>query len=873
MNIVNKLTLRQMRMNRKRTIITIIGTIVSAAMITAVSLLALCFLDLFQREIIARDGEWHVLYNDVNLEQFKVIQDDDDTLKAMMSRDLGYAYLTGSENQNKPYLFIKEYNREGLENFPIKLREGRLPQAPGEIVISEAVYSNAKVNYVIGDVLTLDIGQRYPTEVIENPEGMEAMQQQYSLVRQGDQVAEYLTKELTRSYTIVGIIERPSWEYTWAPGYTALSYLDDTTVTPEESFDVYVTVRHINQKLFGKADLLATEHGISNFRFNDDLLRTYGTIKDDTMRSMLFTLCAIIMGIIVIGSVSLIYNAFAISVSERSRHLGMMSSVGATKLQKRNSVFFEGAVIGAISIPIGIAAGHLGLGITFLCINPIIQNAMEVSTGLRIVFYPSAIIASLMVSAGTIFISTYLPARKASRISAIDAIRQTTDVKVTRRQVKTWRMTRKLFGIEGELGLKNLKRNKKRYKATVFSLIISMILFLTVSSFTQNLKKSLYLAQDGLNFDIVAQVNGSSASEKSDLIKSITSLEGITKASIINRLDVKTWLPVEDTADYLKENMSALVEDGKFPYTVTMNVLSREALAEYAEEAGLEEAMLLQSDQNSAVVIDQIKYADHTLGKYVEARAMKGSRGDELELSYQLQDTMETLSLKPLKIAALTDVMPMGILPHGKEPSFHVIISEETFDRITEGFGLKSDVDTEVYLTSDEPMKLQGDMEAIQNQVGISKLDIYNLFSYRQTEDQLLLLVSVFTYAFIILITIICAANILNTVSTSIALRKREFAMLKSVGITPRGFSILLNYESIFYGIKSLIYGLPLSIAAMYLIHTTLMRKFEFAFILPVGSILIVIISVFLLVGTAMLYSARKVKKENIIDVLKQEII
>lgn len=873
MNIINKLTLRQMRMNRKRTIITIVGTIVSAAMITAVSLLALSFLDLIQRETITRNGEWHVLYQDVNREQYKVIREDDGTKKAMMSRDLGYAYLKGSENQNKPYLFIREYNQEALANFPIKLKEGRLPQAPDEIVISEAVNTNAKVNYVIGDILTLDIGQRYPTEAIEDSEGMEAMQQHYSLVRQGDQVEEYLTKELTKSYTVVGIIERPSWEYTWAPGYTTLSYLDDTTVAEGEVFDVYVTVSKVNQKLFDKADRLATEYDISSVQFNSELLRTYGAIKDDEVRGMLFTLSAVIMGIIVIGSISLIYNAFAISVSERSRHLGMMASVGATKLQKRNSVFFEGAVIGAISIPIGIAAGHLGLEITFICINPIIKNMLAVSDGLRVSFFPSAIISAFLVSAGTIFVSTYLPARKASRISAIDAIRQTTDVKVTRRQVKTWRLTRKLFGIEGELGLKNLKRNKKRYKATVFSLIISMILFLAVSSFTQNLKKSLYLTQDGINFDIVTGLNGSSTSEKSDLIRRITSLEGITKASVINRLDVTTWLPEEDTADYLIESMPALVEDGKFPYTVTLNVFSKETFAEYAKEAGLDESILLQTEQNVAVVIDQIKYADNSQGKYVEARAMKGSPGDELELSYQLQDTEETLSLKPLKIAALTDVMPMGILSHGKEPRFHIILSAETFDRITEGLELKSEVGTEIFLTSDEPMKLQEDLETLQSQVGVSKLDITNLYSYRQMEEQLLLLISVFTYAFIILITVICAANILNTVSTSIALRKREFAMLKSVGITPKGFSLLLNYESIFYGIKSLIYGLPLSIAAMYLIHTTLARKFEFAFILPVRSILVVIIAVFLLVGTAMLYSARKVKKDNIIDALKQEII
>ena len=869
MNIVNKLTLRQMKLNKKRTIVTILGTIISAAMITAVSLLALCFMDLMKRETIARDGEWHVLYMDVNREQLQAIRADSGTKNAMMSRDLGYAHLPLSENLNKPYLFIKEYDGAGFDNFPMELKEGRLPKEPGELVISDAVYTNTQVKYAIGDVLTLTIGQRYP---MDEAQEMPPMLQNYSLLRNENQVAEYLTEDMTRTFTIVGIIKRPTWEYTWSPGYTTLTYMDDTTVTEQETFDVYVTAKRVNQKLFARADRLASDLGIRSYRFHDGLLRTYGAIKDDTMRGMLYTLSAIIMGIIVIGSISLIYNAFAISVSERSRHLGMMSSVGATKKQKRNSVFFEGAIIGAISIPIGIAAGHLGLGITFICINPILQNAVEVSTGLRLGFHPSSILVATLVSVGTIFISTYIPARKASRISAIDAIRQSADVKVTRRQVRTWRLTRKIFGIEGELGLKNLKRNKKRYKATVFSLMISMILFLVVSSFTQNLKKALYLSQDGVNFDIMANVDGNTAYEKEELINRMNSLEGITESSVITSLYTTAWIPVENTADFLLGSMPFLVEDGKFPYSITLNVLGDEALKRYAKEAEIE-YLLESSEQNNAIVINQIRYGDNDLGKYVDARVVNSSLGDELELSYYSPESDSMLTLGPLKVASLTGVMPMGLMPHGKDASFHILISKETFARITEGVEISNGLISQVYFRSKEPLKLQERLEELQNQVGVGKLSMYNLYSIRQMEENLILLLSVFTYAFIILITSICAANILNTVSTSIALRKREFAMLKSVGITPKSFRIMLNYECIFYGIKSLIYGLPLSVIAMLMIHRTLMRRFEFAFTLPVNSILIVIISVFLLVSTAMLYATGKVKKENIIDALKQEII
>ncbi len=154
-----------------------------------------------------------------------------------------------------------------------------------------------------------------------------------------------------------------------------------------------------------------------------------------------------------------------------------------------------------------------------------------------------------------------------------------------------------------------------------------------------------------------------------------------------------------------------------------------------------------------------------------------------------------------------------------------------------------------------------------------SNIYVYNVYKSRQQEEQMVMLMSVFAYGFIVLITAISIANIFNTISTSISLRKREFAMLKSVGMTPKGFNKMINYESIFYGIKALLYGLPISVVLMYLIHRSLMNSFNYVFTLPWLSMLYVIAAVFVMVSSSMLYSSSKVKKENIIDALKQENI
>lgn len=876
MNIINKLTLRQLRLNKKRTLVTMMGTIISAAMITAVATLGLSFMDVMQRQSMVSGGEWHVKYSGINQKQLEAIKSNNKVKTTILSNEAGYAYLEGSQNLNKPYLYIKEFSKEGFNKFPIELSQGRLPEKSDELVISESVLSNAKVDYKIGDTIELNIGQRYSTAKDTESTSKEPMLQNYGLVWEKDAVAESLKVNKKQTYTIVGMIKRPAWEFTWAPGYTTLSYLDVNEIKAGQTFDVSVIFKKVNNKIFDTAAEIATDNGIQTCEFNNDLLRYYGVIKDDTVKRMLFTLSGIILIIIMIGSVSLIYNAFAISVSERSRYLGMLASVGATKRQKRNSVFFEGAVIGVTSIPLGIAAGYIGLAITYIFINPMIKGVLDVAVGFRLKIYPSSLITSLLVSCATILISTYIPARKASNISAIDAIRQVTDVKISRRQVHTSHITRRIFGIEGDLGLKNLKRNRGRYKATVFSLVISMILFLVVATFTDYLKKALVMTQDGVNFDIETSVYGANTSENEDIINKITSLEGIDEITKINTLTATTWIEENQIADYLMDGKDILLQDNKYPYQANINVLDDNALKKYAKEVGIDFTKLIDPEQPSAIVIDDIKFKDKDTDKYVETKALKTSIGSQIDLSIENVATKEEKSMIPVKVAALTGKMPMGVMPLGKTSSFHIILSQSVFDKITKGkekilsdAGLRN----KVYLNSSNSLKLQERLENIQEEVGASTLDIFNVYYYKQREQQSLLLVSVFTYAFIILITAICIANIINTISTSIALRKREFAMLKSVGITPKSFNKMLNYESIFYGLKALLYGLPLSTLAMYLMYRAMRSNFDFGFTLPMKSIYIVIISVFIIVGTAMLYSSKRVRKENIIDALKQEII
>ncbi|GAF11925.1 ABC transporter ATP-binding protein [Bacillus sp. JCM 19046] len=231
----------------------------------------------------------------------------------------------------------------------------------------------------------------------------------------------------------------------------------------------------------------------------------------------------------------------------------------------------------------------------------------------------------------------------------------------------------------------------------------------------------------------------------------------------------------------------------------------------------------------------------------------------------------EQTELATTEIIALTDQAPISV-SFFSISSLVMIVPEASVEEIFSAHpdNYLSQKDGALYFTSDDPNEAATVIEEFDTR---GQLSINNFHEMKQSDQQMVVVISIFTYGFITLITLISVANIFNTISTSIALRKREFAMLKSIGMTPKSFNKMIYFESIFYGLKSLLYGLPLGIGVMYLIYWRTQTMFSYSFSLPWIPIAIVIVAVFLIVGAAMMYSISKVKKENIIDGLKQENI
>ncbi|MEO3947737.1 FtsX-like permease family protein [Gorillibacterium sp. CAU 1737] len=876
MNVMNRLTLRQLRLNKKRTGVTLIGVIISVAMITAVTTLGTSFMDLMQRNAKASNGNWHVLYPNVTPVQAEKLAADKKVEAVSLIHEKGYASLPTSRNPDKPYLFVREFNADAFDRFPVQIKEGRLPATDSELALSEHMLTNGGAKVSIGDELTLVLGERQVEGVPSTKLGQNEPLQTDS----SGGAAEKLVSQERHVYKVVGIIKRPVWEPTWAPGYTALSHLDLAKLNPTETVSASTAWKHVTRGIFEQARELGEQLKISDVQFNNPLLRYYGITGTESLQRTLYLFLGVVLTIIVIGSVSLVYNAFAISVAERSRQLGMLSSIGATRKQKRKSVIFEGAVIGLISIPIGLAAGLAGMAITFLFVNPLLASTTNIAEKLLVKVSPASLLMAVLVSAATLFISTYSPARRASRISPIEAIRQSQEIKLTNKNVKTSRLTRRLFGFEAEIGLKNLKRNRRRYRATVFSLIVSLVLFLTVSTFTYYMGISVNMSQDDINYDMQVSLRTNSgnaeqgagkdfASDKIALFNKITQFEKVEESSIVSQL-YGFWKATPDQEMTKPENASSPEGvDGNL-HTVQVIGLTEATFAQYALEVGAAPASLTASAQPAAIVVDRT--FGRVNGKFVEIQAVRLSVGENLRLVNPPDEKLDKQQeLGDVKVSFLTNKMPLGVTNAGGA-SFTVVLPLKQWESFAHHLA-NTHVQPNVllFLNSKDPIGLQSDIEKWEQDRGRSELQIWNVYKNRQQNRQLMQILNIFSFGFVALITAIATANIFNTISTSIALRKREFAMLRSVGMTPRGFNKMIRFESLFYGIKTLLYGLPISFLIMLLLFGSLSGSFRFEFGIPWHSVFISIGAVFLIVGSSMLYSAAKIRNENILDGLRTE--
>ena len=840
MNILNKFTIKSLKLNKKRTIVTIIGIMLSTALICGVAGLVSSFQNSLIDWARTNDGNYHVTFKNVSSDKAQYVTENQKVKDYFISSSLGWANLEESKATNKPYLHVLAYDKKALENYGVVLTDGRLPQNPNEIIITESVLTGARVSLKIGDTITLNIGTRKSNDDYYLNDDNLYTEDDESIVD---------TKEKT--YTIVGFMETLDVENLYSPGYSALTYMDETPSV------IDISVLYKSPKEYEKTtkDICKT----LNLNFdgdvyvNSDFLRFQG-VMSDSMLNVLYTIAGVVIFIIVISSVFVIRNSFSISVAEKNRQYGMLSSVGATSKQIRRNVIFEGMVIALIAIPLGILFGIVAIMILLKVVNYLLEDMLD---GMKFTYSINlvAVLISIIISIITIYLSCLIPARKAAKISPIESIRGNNDIKINSKKLRTSKLTKKLFGIGGVIASKNLKRSKKKYRTTVISLVISIFIFISLSSFLSLGTKTSEFYYTDFKFNMYVECLDNSNTQ---IYEKISKLENIDDSAYCyeSSLDI-------DNTKYASEFGKKILEDDSSPNGIAFMVYNNEYFKRYIKELGLNE-----NDYKTTVVLLDYATLYNEDGSKTVDRIYSLKSGDKVNVKSGDKE-------KTLTISKFTDVKPMGqeavYYDHGI-----IVVSE---DYIKEVF--KEDVNnsdyyhlSDLFIKSSKPQELENTLNDLIKQGGdYYGLTVFNYETYMKQEQRMLLVVKIFLYGFITVITLIGVTNIFNTITTNMILRSKEFAMLKSVGMSTKEFNKMIRLESIMYGTKSLLIGIPLGILGSYGMYKAFAQGIDLGYTLPLPAIIISIIFVFIIVRITMKYSLNKINKQNIIETIRKDNI
>ncbi len=858
MNIFNKVAMQGLKKNRTRTIVTIIGVILSAAMITAVTTFGVSLMNYMAEVAASKYGDWQVAYLDADSSFKKEISSDKKVEKAVSFENIGYARSEAGENPNKPYFFIAGFSQKTFDALPVTLVSGRLPDNDREILLSGKATTEGGASYALGDTISLAVGSRL--------EGDKKLSQS-DPYKAGTEI---FAPQEEKEYTVVGICRTPVFEEDSSPGYTLITRNEESMQGAE--FSVFVSLWNPRQ-IHSFAKSAGDGHA---YILNHNVLRIMGLSDDPSDRvfnALLYSAGVIVIAIIMVGSIFLIYNSFSISLNERMRQIGILSSVGATSKQLRNSVLFEGLCIGVVGIPAGVCLGLASIGLIISGITKKLSSIFYTGVSLTMDISALAIIGAAAISMITILVSAYIPARKAAKTPVMDCIRQTNEIKVEAKAVRISRTTRRICGLEGTLALKNFKRNKKRYRSIVLSLALSIVLFVSTSALVTSMNHETKQAKVVTSYDIGFGTQAMDDADMLNLYDKLKLAEGVTESSYQDVVEYMcTVSPGELTEDYWKAaGGHSSDETVKLPMDIQflddnayLKIVKDLGLPteEYAGESGKIIAVGKVNDEKAEGVKD---LKDMFISPSMDLAVMPKANAEAGEAQNQNISVtfVETVPPDSPPIAGAAEQRPYSfqvMAPWSMKA--YLYPADNPADLKVKGLTFQSE----------NPPKSEKEMKTI-----IQEASLTSAYTFMNTSDALeegrnyIFVANVFSYTFIIMISLIAIANVFNTISTNIKLRRRELAMLRSVGMSDRDFNKMMRFECAFYGVRSLLFGLPVAIISSWMICKTMMVD-SHRFVLPWASIGISIISVFLVIFITMLYAVSKIRKENIIDALRDDM-
>ena len=930
MNLMKTLTLKNLKLNRKRTIVTIVGIILATALLSALVTLVSSFQYSMIEYQKQKGGDFHVKFSNVKMSELSEFKNNRNIESTFETMGMGFAKLDGCKNEDKPYAYVMATDEAGFERGCFKLIEGRMAKNEDEIVIPRHLKTNGRIDIKVGDEITLDVGKRYDS----NTEGVISENCAY------EHEAETLTDTVTKHYKVVGIMERPGYgmeDYS-AAGYTFVTYSDelaaidngtkseaDTTLTVYSRYTqkalrnkdaVTADIIGVDEKLFAKANnssvemtaeesdrfLKEMENAKYDIYMNGFLISYECVFPIDGTFKALFTVAAVVALIIILTSVYCIKNSFNISITEKIRQYGMLASVGATRRQIKSSVKTEAAMLGVVGIPVGTMSGILASLILVKVVNALSAGWLNVALS----FHTSlpALILAVILSIATIYFSATGSARRAAKVTPLEAIRNTKEIKIKSAKLKTPAIIGRIWGIGGVISYKNIKRNNKKYRTTVTSIVICSVTFIVISYFMSMAFSVVGMSYASADYNIGINMSCKKDIDIEKFSKLLSGIEGAEDYLVGAGYDFDVSKP-EYTKEY-GEYCRQLYDDSEdVSQMFLITVLDDKSYDKYASDAGIKNAAA------GAILVNKGTFDvyNENSSKYVkkEMELYKYKAGDTIECGYNVYDDAssddnavegdtesstednsgyvdeETINNGVRKtvdvtIAGVTDKVPTCYNGYGNTSL--LFMNQKGFESLwadgKSGNELKpGNAIYSAYVVAENADEYQDTLEKeTEENPEYSQISFYvsNMDKQMRDEKSLFTLLGVFAYGLIVVIALIGITNIINTLSTGMELRSREFATLRSIGMTDKQFAGMVRLESVFISVKALVIGVPLGILISYLL-CVMMNRMDDAIIYepPYKAIILCIVVVIMLIYAIMKLSMTKLRHNNIIETIKNE--
>ncbi|MEY8304552.1 ABC transporter permease [Anaerosalibacter bizertensis] len=866
-----QITYRYLKVQKKRTILTIIGIILSVALITAIGTMVMSMRDAAIKNVIKRTGDYHVVFTDVPSDKIDKITKNVEVEKSGITKAKGYAPLRETTEEERredmpipyKYLSIRGYDKESLDILPYKVKEGRFPVSSDEIVLEKLLLEYFPKKPKVGDRIVLSLGKR----MLKEEDGRETAESQY--LNGGfsfSDLGERFEKEEEKEYTVVGIMESDNvWHESYI--YDTIVGLDKKDLK-DNNYDIYVRFSSVN-KARDKAEKIAKNIGLSeeNIQYNDDLLELSAQSASKALNNALVQILIFIIALVIVATVAVIYNSFNISVLERISQFGLLRSVGSTPKQIRDMVFKEATLLSAIGIPIGLFCGVLAMKIVLYIISLI---KFDFVADFEIVISPIVFLISSILGLVTVYLSAYGPAKKAGKISPLDAVRNTGGFKKeTFNKVKSSKLIRKLFGMEGELAYKNLRRNRKRFVITVFSMVISIVLFISFSSFSNYIFSIGAVSDDEVGNFFIYSPGDLDLNSISKELKNMEDVKRVYKSSIgfVDAL-------VEDDAisPKLKELNEGYYDEKRQGSTVVSNSNimtfgndNMDALKPYLKDGTIDVEKL--NSENGVLVVTTIPGYNEETNKGAIIEGFNFKIGDKILIWENLGDAPDG-NLKEVKVMG---ILERGLLSnefkYNLNGGLNIVSTEEMYDKLKD-----TDLDSQIYIE----MEREGNNGPVREYLAEleEKDSNFNYVDYSEQaeeERKVNIIMNIFLYGFVAVIALISCVNIINTISTNLILRTRELAMIKAVGMAQKSVKKMVALESIYYGLIATIYGGIIGTGLSYVLYKIVMEIREFEWMIPWNSILISSIGAIAVALISAYIPLKRINNGNIIDKIKME--